>query len=315
MYYEINEETARTAQQLRSFSDYVPGSATAEYRDMVDEAARIAETVKQKCKTEAQRDRVDTLLNRYAKILSEYLNEESRIGCMCPSVMISGGSNFPVRKKEKQVAAWNANHERFKQAESILSEIRTAASVSIKSNDPEVIPALEKKLAALQAAHTRMKEANAYYRKHKTLDGCPGIDDKTREWLTKPGVFACGDGSPIALYKCPYPTYVLSSNNAKIKSVAARLEKLRAEKNAVPVEESDKDAGFSYVENTDMMRIQFIFDGKPDEETRGILKGNGFRWAPSQGAWQRQLTDNGRRAAENVKSALRAMNEGGKSND
>lgn len=315
MYYEINEETARTAQQLRSFSDYVPGSATAEYRDMVDEAARIAETVKQKCKTEAQRDRVDTLLNRYAKILSEYLNEESRIGCMCPSVMISGGSNFPVRKKEKQVAAWNANHERFKQAESILSEIRTAASVPIKSNDPEVIPALEKKLAALQAAHTRMKEANAYYRKHKTLDGCPGIDDKTREWLTKPGVFACGDSSPIALYKCPYPTYALSSNNAKIKSVAARLEKLRAEKNAVPVEESDEDAGFSYVENTDMMRIQFIFDGKPDEETRGILKGNGFRWAPSQGAWQRQLTDNGRRAAKNVKTALRAMNEGGKSND
>ena len=315
MYYEINEETARTAQQLRSFSDYVPGSATAEYRDMVDEAARIAETVKQKCKTEAQRDRVDTLLNRYAKILAEYLNEETRIGCMCPSVMISGGSNFPVRKKEKQVAAWNANHERFKQAESILSEIRTAASVPIKSNDPEVIPALEKKLAALQAAHTRMKEANAYYRKHKTLDGCPGIDDKTREWLTKPGVFACGDGSPIALYKCPYPTYALSSNNAKIKSVAARLEKLRAEKNAVPVEEIDEDAGFSYVENTDMMRIQFIFDGKPDEETRGILKGNGFRWAPSQGAWQRQLTDNGRRAAENVKTALRAMNEGGKSND
>lgn len=315
MYYEINEETARTAQQLRSFSDYVPGSATAEYRDMVDEAARIAETVKQKCKTEAQRDRVDTLLNRYAKILAEYLNEETRIGCMCPSVMISGGSNFPVRKKEKQVAAWNANHERFKQAESILSEIRTAASVPIKSNDPEVIPALEKKLAALQAAHTRMKEANAYYRKHKTLDGCPGIDDKTREWLTKPGVFACGDGSPIALYKCPYPTYALSSNNAKIKSVAARLEKLRAEKNAVPVEESDEGAGFSYVENTDMMRIQFIFDGKPDEETRGILKGNGFRWAPSQGAWQRQLTDNGRRAAENVKTALRAMNEGGKSND
>ena len=142
-----------------------------------------------------------------------------------------------------------------------------------------------------------------------------GIDDKTREWLTKPGVFACGDGSPIALYKCPYPTYALSSNNATIKSVAARLEKLRAEKNAVPVEEIDEDAGFSYVENTDMMRIQFIFDGKPDEETRGILKGNGFRWAPSQGAWQRQLTDNGRRAAENVKTVLRAMNEGGKSND
>ena len=48
------------------------------------------------------------------------------------------------------------------------------------------------------------------------------------------------------------------------------------------------------------MRIQFIFDGKPDAEIRTILKSNGFRWAPSQGAWQRQLTDNGKRVAKEV---------------
>ncbi len=52
------------------------------------------------------------------------------------------------------------------------------------------------------------------------------------------------------------------------------------------------------------MRVQFIFDGKPDEETRELLKANGFRWAPSQGAWQRQLTQAGKAAAERVKRAL-----------
>ena len=39
-------------------------------------------------------------------------------------------------------------------------------------------------------------------------------------------------------------------------------------------------------------RLQIFFDDKPDEETRTALKSNGFRWAPSVSAWQRQLNDN-----------------------
>ena len=38
--------------------------------------------------------------------------------------------------------------------------------------------------------------------------------------------------------------------------------------------------------------LQIFFNDKPDKETRAALKSNGFRWAPSVGAWQRQLNDN-----------------------
>ncbi len=41
-YYPINENAARRAKEAISFSDYKPGSATAEYRHYVDEAAEIA---------------------------------------------------------------------------------------------------------------------------------------------------------------------------------------------------------------------------------------------------------------------------------
>jgi len=51
-------------------------------------------------------------------------------------------------------------------------------------------------------------------------------------------------------------------------------------------------------------RCQFIFDGKPDEETRRILKSNAFKWSPSRTAWVRQLTGNGRFAARYVMKAL-----------
>ena len=35
-YYPINEGAARRAKEMNSFSDYKEGSATAEYRAMVD---------------------------------------------------------------------------------------------------------------------------------------------------------------------------------------------------------------------------------------------------------------------------------------
>ena len=45
-YYPINEEAARRAKNANSFSDYVPGSATAAYREMVDRAYALGEQQK-----------------------------------------------------------------------------------------------------------------------------------------------------------------------------------------------------------------------------------------------------------------------------
>ena len=44
-------------------------------------------------------------------------------------------------------------------------------------------------------------------------------------------------------------------------------------------------------------RLRLYFDEKPSEEQRSTLKCNGFKWAPSVGAWQRQLNDNAIHAA------------------
>ena len=57
---------------------------------------------------------------------------------------------------------------------------------------------------------------------------------------------------------------------------------------------------FKVAENAEIMRLQIFFDDKPDSDTREILKKNGFRWAPSQGAWQRQLTDNAKYSLKRV---------------
>lgn len=303
MYYQINETTARRAHDNLSMRDYKAGSATSEYRSSVDQAAQILEEVKAKCHTQEQRDRADWLFDRYAKILAGAINKENEIGTRCPSVMISGASNFPVRKKEKQIKAWESNRSNFEKANHYLSLLSRAHLQTVSSDDPEAVNYLQSKLADLESSHTQMKAANAYYRKHKTLDGCPGISDKTREWLTRPGVFACGDGSPLALYKCPYPTYALQNSLANIKRTRQRLETLQAIKASAPVEKAGAD-GVIYREDPNAMRVQLVFDQKPDDATRSLLKSNGFRWSPSVGAWQRQLTDNGRRAAHYVLAKL-----------
>ena len=46
------------------------------------------------------------------------------------------------------------------------------------------------------------------------------------------------------------------------------------------------------IRNKESVRLQLVFDGKPEEKTREILKSNGFKWAPSCVAWQRLLNDN-----------------------
>jgi hypothetical protein len=52
--------------------------------------------------------------------------------------------------------------------------------------------------------------------------------------------------------------------------------------------------------NADMNRLQLFFDEKPNEQQRIVLKASGFKWAPSQDAWQRQLNDNAIYAANRL---------------
>ena len=60
--------------------------------------------------------------------------------------------------------------------------------------------------------------------------------------------------------------------------------------------------GGRVVPNAENNRLQIFFDEIPSPEIRQELKGQGFRWARSEGAWQRQLTDNAIYAAKQIKA-------------
>ena len=97
-YYRIDENAARQAQSMWSFTDYVSGSKAAGYKRLVDKAYDLADQVAEKRADRAEE--AYSLADRYARKLADNLNADSRINQMCPSVLITGSANFPVKKKE-----------------------------------------------------------------------------------------------------------------------------------------------------------------------------------------------------------------------
>ena len=156
-----------------------------------------------------------------------------------------------------------------------------ASNTATSSDDPEAVKKLQSQLEGLQAGQAMMKAVNAYYRKYKTMDGCPELTPEVRQGIEK----SWSMGWYVGI---PFPPYALSNNNAEINRINKRLEALRMVDEMEHVE-IEFDGGV-IVTNEEINRVQIIFDVKPDEAVRRELKSWGFRWSPRERAWQAQRT-------------------------
>ena len=192
--------------------------------------------------------------------------------CSARKTLRIAGDDYPAELVKSKFLKLNSSHIEF------------------VMDDPQAAAKLEAKLVKLESAQETMKAVNAYIRKNKTLEGCPSL---TPEQITK---LQQEMAQSWHLDKSrPYPAYMLSNNNAEIRRIRGRIEQVRQH-------EETNFAGWEFdggrVEaNKADNRLQVFFDGKPDEAARDELKANGFRWAPSVGAWQRQLNKNAYYAA------------------
>ena len=254
---------ARTSRAMWSMNDYVPNSETNGYKRAVNE---VYDTVKQIAEQKPQYlSRALLLADRYAKKYAEWINKGFRIAMMCPSVLISGAGNFPVRKKEKQNRAEDKRMEDYQYIKAIPDQIQDLLSGHhkniIKSSDSDALEQLKAKLEKLQTEREQIKAENKQLK---------------------------AKGESI------HAPFVLQNLGQNIRSVEQRIERIEKAK-AKPtsdITEQYNTTVCKVIENTDIMRLQLLFDGKPNDEIRSILKSHGFRWSPYNEAWQRQLTNN-----------------------
>ncbi len=288
IFYSINESTAKIANDINSMSSYRAGSATESYQEQVRNVYEIVKEIDEK--KPKLYERAQRMAARYSRKLAEYYNSYHRNEASCPSVMISGAGNFPVGKKKKQNARRETLINEWNYLESYARKIEGLLTMSqpILSNDEQAIELLEEKLEDLKERQETMKAVNKAIKKKDIADGDDdlrdmGYSDDEIEDLRKPD-FAGRVG---------FQSFTLQNNNANIKRVEARLAKLKVVK-ANGTKEVECEF-FKVVENTDLMRLQLIFDEKPSEEVRKVLKSHAFRWSPSNNCWQRRLTDNSKR--------------------
>jgi len=151
---------------------------------------------------------------------------------------------------------------------------------AIFSDDPEAIQKLQEKLKNLQDAQTFMKGSNRFIKK-KDKVGCLAMQFATEKiWVELT--------TPNHVNRIGFAAYRLTNNNANIRRVESRIKELQ---------EQESKGGFDQIiqgirafENKAANRTQLIFESKPCDATRQQLKGHGFRWAPSEGAWQRHIS-------------------------
>lgn len=151
---------------------------------------------------------------------------------------------------------------------------------------------MKRKLQGAEVAQDFMKKANAFTRKKDDQ----GLEDLFKDMYgpEKYQAALAEYRKPDYMGKIGFASYQLSNNLANIKRMRGRVAELEAKAKAadeVGFKEQEFN-GLTVVKNFTEDRLQLLFDGKPDDEVRKVLKSNGFRWAPSQQAWQRKLTNN-----------------------
>lgn len=255
-------------------------------QSLVDEFTPLADTPE---KMEKLAEHLERYQKGYIQKLYAWLDAKSRTA----SAAVTGPANFPLAQMEKRWAIESKRFDEFmawskKAQDAIRNDIDPRPSKVISGSDPDAVQKLETKIATLENNHERMKAINKIVRDTKLTQ-----EEKIQKIVAANLI---SEETAIKLFEPNYKGDIgfegweLSNNLAEIKRLKGRVTELTrlAERGANEYTFS----GGRILENESNNRIQIFFDEKPSAEVRDKLRSRGFRWAPSQEAWQRQRTAN-----------------------
>lgn len=182
-----------------------------------------------------------------------------------------------------------------KKAEYYEDKAKAVGKGGISGDDPQAIQKIEDKIKGLNDSHALMKAANKILRKNPhDKEGLLALgmsEDVCDQVLNPPSWLPAG-----------YAGFELSGNRAEIKRLQQRLNELKKRAQYATSEMSTQH--YTYRHDVEENRVMFIFNGKPEEKKRALLKQHAFKWSPRRGAWVRQATINGLNAARSLRRHL-----------
>jgi hypothetical protein len=193
----------------------------------------------------------------------------------------------------------------FQEAEQASHAAEAAATNrAISSDDENALEKLTAKVRSLEQLRDRMKAINADYRKcNGDVDRMTNVSDDQKAWMkVKKESWYMGPDRWR-----PFDGYQFTNTGAEIRRLQKRIEDLS--RPAATEERETNVPGLRIVENVEANRIQLLFDHKPEESIRSLLKQRGFRWSPRESAWQRHLNEAGRVAARCVVERIAAKSQ------
>ena len=230
---------------------------------------------------------------KWVAMENAYLSAHSRI----MSTMIAGPSNFPVRSMQKKN---DTLHKRTTEAlewqEKAIDRLRSTynpariANAPIMADDPDALDKLQEKVDALKA----YQEAH-----NKIMRGKGELSEKSERLIALHGsqeLLAKALKSLAVMGNNVY-TFQMTNNLANIKRLEGRVSQLSKVKavvdsGAAVLTEATIANGVTVERDLVDVRLRLRFPNKPSAAVRDLLKSRGFRWSPTQEAWQRQLTNN-----------------------
>ncbi|MBZ5500518.1 MAG: hypothetical protein LAP85_29345, partial [Acidobacteriia bacterium] len=240
---------------------------------------------------------VENALSRLRAARLNMAKEFTRAREVAPPWTVTGRSNYrgnPERAHAIEGKAVNEYEAAKEYLDRALSRHSPNAPISAdKENAPDLLQAKIDKAEKHQEA---MRLANAIVRKkgltdEQKIEQIANLLDISKETAAK--VL-----QPDYAGRVGFADYQLQNNLANIKRMKARVSGIEQTR-ATPGGELEFEGGH-IVDNAEANRIQLFFDAKPDSTTIIKLKSRGFKWSPSQGAWQRQRTENARYAVVQV---------------
>lgn len=231
----------------------------------------------------------ERLAAKNADLSKSSFTRATAIGSMIPMgqpILVGHHSEKRHRRDIERIDnAMRASIEADKKAAYYADKAATMEqNTAISSDDPNALEKLQEKLEKLTKKQELFKAVNKIVRAKKLSENqkvekmvALGVSEAVAQKFLSTETFS-GPG---------IPRYELTNNNANIKTVEKRIAKLKMVE-SIPYSEEEIN-GVRLVVSPDDNRVQLFFPGKPSDEKRTQLKRNGFRWAPSVGAWMAYL--------------------------